>query len=57
MNNMRDTVKDPAMVNVRSQKRKPSRSPSKSDSKRSDVGGEFGLDGVIYEVDADKEYT
>lgn len=56
MNNMRDTVKDPAMVNVRSYKRKPSRSP-KSDSKRSDVGGEFGLDGVIYEVDADKEYT
>lgn len=56
MNNMRDTVKDPAMVNVRSYKRKPSRSP-KSDSKKSDVGGEFGLDGVIYEVDADKEYT
>lgn len=52
---MRDTVKDPAMVGVRA--KSGSRSPNRSDSKKSDVGGEYGLDGVIYEVTAEKEYT
>jgi len=54
---MRDTVKDPAIAAFKSSKRGPSGSPARSDSKNSDVGGEYGLEGVIYEVDADKEVT
>ena len=54
MSNMRDTVKDPALAGVRQHRRGASGSPS---SKKSDVGGEYGLEGVIYEVTADREVT
>ena len=60
MNNMRDTVQDPASVAFKAQarNRKASNSPARSESSRkSDVGGEFGLDGVILEVDANEEVT
>jgi hypothetical protein len=60
MNNMRDTVQDPASVafKAKARSRKASNSPARSESSRkSDVGGEFGLDGVILEVDANEEVT